>query len=105
MRLSAPLEPQSHHLNVIQSKQQGLLKLEERYKIKYSKYSKILDRLVWLNACSSSLSVVTGILSVATLCTSIGLPMSIPLGGVSLAGASVSRVATALTSKYQKQKS
>ena len=27
---SAPLEPQSYRLNVIQSKQQGLLKLEER---------------------------------------------------------------------------
>ena len=40
---SAPLEPQSYRLNVIQSKQQGLLKLEEKYAKKYSKYSKILD--------------------------------------------------------------
>ena len=28
---SAPLKPQSYRLNVIQSKQQGLLQLEERY--------------------------------------------------------------------------
>ena len=38
-----------------------------------------------------------------TLCTFISLPVSIPLGVVSLAGVSVSKVATALTSKYQKK--
>ena len=38
-----------------------------------------------------------------TLSTFIGLPISIPLGVVSLAGVSVSSVATALTSKYQKK--
>ena len=37
------------------------------------------------------------------LSTFIGLPVSIPLGVVSLAGVSVSGVATALTSKYQKK--
>ena len=80
-----------------------MLKLEERYAKKYSKYSKILNRLVWLNACSSSISICTGISSVATLSTFIGLPVSIPLGAISLAGASVSEVTTALTSKYQKK--
>ena len=100
---SAPLEPQSYHLNVIQTKQPGLLKLEERYAIKHSKYSKILDQLKWLNACSSSLSVATGILSLATLSTFIGLPMSIVLGAVPLVETSISGVATALTKMYQKK--
>ena len=100
---STPLEPQSYRLNITQSKQQGLLKLEERYAKKYSKYSKILGRLVWLNACSSILSMATGISSVAPLSTFVGLPVSIPFGAVSLAGASVSGVATALNKKYQKK--
>ena len=39
----------------------------------------------------------------ATLSTLIGLPVSIPLGAVSLAGGGVSGVATALTKKYQKK--
>ena len=80
-----------------------MLKLEERYKKKYKKYTKILDRLTWLNACSSSLSVASGISSVATLSTFISLPVSIPLGVISLAGASLRGVATALTKKYQKK--
>ena len=95
--------PEAYHLNVIQSKRQGLLKLEERYKKKYKKYSKILDPLAWLNACSSGLTVATGISSVATLSTLISLPLSIPLGTVSLAGASVSGLTTFLTKKYQKK--
>ena len=99
----APPQPQSYCLILIQSKQQGLLELKERYAMKHSKYSKILDRLVWLNACSSGLSIASGVLSVATLSTFIGLPVSIPLGVVSFAGANISGVATALTSKYQKK--
>ena len=67
------------------------------------KYTKTLNRLVALNACASGLSVATGISSVATLSTFIGLPVSIPLAAVSLAGASVSGVTTALTKKYQKK--
>ena len=43
---SAPEEPQvDYHLSMIQSKRQGLLKLEERYKKKCKKYTKILDHL------------------------------------------------------------
>ena len=95
--------PQSYHLSVIQSKQQWLLKLEERYKKKYSKYSKTLDQLVWLNACSSGLSIASGISSVVMLSTFISLPLSIPLGAVSLVGVSISGVAMALISKYQKK--
>ena len=47
--------------------------------------------------------MATEISSVATLSTFIGLPIRIPLGVVSLAGASISRVTTVLTSKYQKK--
>ena len=39
----------------------------------------------------------------AMLGTFIGLPVSIPLGAVSVAGASVSGMAMALTKKYQKK--
>ena len=70
---------------------------------KHEKYSKALDRLTWLNACLSGLSVVSGISSVVTCSTFIGLPMSIPLGAISLSVGSVSGIATVLTKKYQKK--
>ena len=94
---------EAYHLGIIESKQKELLKLEVRYKKKHKKYTKILDRLIWLNACSSRITVASGVSSVATLSTFIGLPVSIPLGAVSLAGAGISGITTVLTKKYQKK--
>ena len=73
------------------------------FKQKYKKCTKVLNRLTWLNACSSSLSVATGISSVATFATFIGLPVSISLDAASLTGAIASGIISALTKKYQKK--
>ena len=99
---SAP--PQDvYHWRLIQIKKLEILKLQERYEKKRKKYAKILDRLVWLNASSSVITVVSGISSVATLSTFIGLPVSIPLAAVSLTGAGIGGITTALAKKYQKK--
>ena len=71
---------------MVQAKRQGLINKEKMFKKKYEKYTKILNRFTWLNACSSKISVATGISSVATFITFIGLHVSIPLGAASMAG-------------------
>ena len=58
---------------------------------------------MWLNACSSGIGVATGISSVATFTTFIGLPVSIPLGAAPLTGVIASGIISALTKKYQKK--
>ena len=73
------------------------------FKKKYEKYTKILNQLTWLNACLSGISVATGISSVATFATFIGLPASIPLGTTSLTGAIASGIISALTKKHQQK--
>ena len=73
------------------------------FKQKYEKYTKILNRLTWLNACSSGISIATGISSVATFTTFIGLPVSIPLGATSLTGVIANGIISMLTKKYQKK--
>ena len=79
---SAPPEaPQvAYHLNIIQVKRRGLINKEKMFEKKYKKYTKILNRLTWLNACLSGISIATGISSVATFATFVGLPVSISLG-------------------------
>ena len=54
------------------------------FKKKYEKYTKILNRLTWLNACSSGISVATGISNVATFATFIRIPVSVALGAASM---------------------
>ena len=85
---SAPPEnPQvAYHLSVIWAKMQGLKNIEQMFKQKYEKYNKILNRLTWLNACLSGISIATGIFSVATFATFIGIPVSISLGAASMTG-------------------
>ena len=82
---------------------QGLKNKEQMFKQKYEKYTKILNRLTWLNACSSGISIATGISSVATFATFVRSPVSISLGAASLSGAIASGIISTLTKKYQKK--
>ena len=92
----------AYHLSVIQAKQRGLKNKEQMFKQKYENYNKILNRLTWLNACSSGISVATGISSVV-FATFVRLPVSVALGAASLTGAIASGIISTLTKKYQKK--
>ena len=99
---SAP--PQvAYHLSIIKAKRRGLIDKEKMFKKKYKKYNKILNQLMWLNACLSGISIAAGISSVATFATFIGLPVSIPLGAASLTGAIATGIILVLTKKYQQK--
>ena len=98
----APLQV-GYHLNVAQAKRRGLIDKEAMFKKKYKKYNRILNQLTWLNACSSGISIATGISSVATFATFIGIPVSAALGAASLTGAIASGIISTLTKKYQKK--
>ena len=58
---------------------------------------------MWQNACSSGISRATGISSVTTFATFIGLPVSISLGAASLIGVIDSGIISALTTNCQKK--
>ena len=95
-----------YHLNVVQPKRRGLINKEVMFKKKYSKYNrilKILNKLTSLNACSSGISLATGISSVATFATLIRIPVSAALGAASMTGAISSGIISVLTKKYQKK--
>ena len=92
-----------YHLNVVQAKRRGLMAKEAIFKKKYRKYTKILNQLTWLNACSSGISMATGISSVATFATFIGIPVSTVLGAASMTGVIASGIISVLTKKYQQK--
>ena len=58
---------------------------------------------MWLNACSSGISIATGISSVATFATFIGIPVSTALGAASMTGAIASVIILVLFKKYQQK--
>ena len=79
---------------------QGLKNKEQMFKQKYEKYTKILNQLTWLNACSRGISVATGISSVTIFATFVRLPVSMVLSAASLTGAIASGIISTLTKKY-----
>ena len=90
-------------MNIVLAERQGLIDKEKMFKKKYKKYNRILNQLTWLNACSSGISVATGISSVATFATFIGIPVSAALGAASMTGAVSSGIISVLTKKCQKK--
>ena len=100
----APLGSQvGYHLNIVQTKQRGLKNKEQMFKQKYEKYTRILNRLTCLNACSSGISVAAGISSVATFATFVGIPVSAALGAASMTGVIASGIISVLAKKYQQK--
>ena len=73
------------------------------FKKKYKKYNRILNRLTWLNACSSGISIATGISSVATFATFTGIPVSAALGAAPMTGAVSSGIILVLAKKSTKR--
>ena len=88
---------------MVQAKRRGLIAKEVMFKKKYKKYNRILHRLTWLNACSSGISIATGISSVATLAAFIGIPVSTALGAASMTVAIASGIISVLAKKYQQK--
>ena len=92
-----------YHLNVVQAKRQGLIAKEKMFRKKYNKYNRILNRLTWLNACSSGIYIATGISSIATFATFIRIPVSTALGAAFMTGVIASGIISAPTKKYQQK--
>ena len=58
---------------------------------------------MWLNACSSGISIATGISSVATFAIFIGIPVSPALGAASMTGVIAGGIISVLTKKYKQK--
>ena len=73
------------------------------FKKEHKKYNRILNRLTWLNACLSGISIATGISSVVTFATFIGIPVSTALGAAYMNGVIASEIISVLTKKYHQK--
>ena len=62
-----------------------------------------MNRLTWLNACSTGIRVASGISSVATFATFVRIPVSTALGAASMTGAIASGIISVLTKEYQQK--
>ena len=96
-------EQDKFNTSVVNSELEELIKLKDKFNTKYEKYKKMLERLMMFNVSSSAVTIGSGISSIATSATIVGIPISVGLGGVALGGSICTGCTTALIKKYQKK--
>lgn len=94
-------EQDKFNTNTVNSQLGELRKLRDKFNTKYEKYNKTLHRLVLLNASATALTVASGIGSVVTGATLIGIPASVGLGAVALSGTIFTGSVMALIKRYR----
>ena len=96
-------EQDKFNTSVVNSELEELIKLKDKFNTKYEKYIKVIERLMLLNASSSSLTIGSSISLIATAATIVGISVSADLGRVALAGSISAGLTTALVKKYPKK--
>ena len=96
-------EQDKFNTSVVNSELEELIKLKDKFNTKYEKYIKVIERLMLLNAISSSLTIGSSISLIATAATIVGISVSADLGRVALAGSISAGLTTALVKKYPKK--
>ena len=102
--LSAPsISQESFNIETARKYYQDIANLKEKYNEKQQKYKNSYNRLLHASTGASAVGVVSGISTIGTAFTVVGLPISASLGVVSTVSTSVG-VCLLLASKRYKKK-
>lgn len=94
-------EQERFNAGVVNSEFDELLKLKKKFSTKLERYKKSISNLTVINTGASAVTIGSGVSSIATGATLIGVPISVGLGGVALAGSICSGITNVLIKKYQ----
>ena len=101
---SAPSMNQvSFNIEMVRKCYQGFANLKEKYTEKQWKYRNAYNRLLHASAGASTVGVVSGVLTIGTAFTVVGLPMSASLGVVSTVSTCVGACLLLTYKKYKKK--
>ena len=101
---TAPLMNQeSFNIEMVRKYYQDIANLKEKYTEKQRKYKNVYNRLLHASTGASIIGVVSGVSTIGTAFTVVGLPISVSLGVVNTVSTCV-RACLLLTSKKYKKK-
>ena len=101
---TAPLMSQeSFNIEMVRKCQQDIANLEEKYIEKRQKYRNAHNRLLHASTGASTVGIVSGVSTIGTAFTIVGLPISASLGVVSTASTCVGACLLLTSKKYKKK--
>ena len=101
---SAPVMSQeSFNIETIRKYYQDITDLENKYHEKQRKYKRVYNKLLYASSGASSIAMLSGISTVPTALTVVGLPISASLGAVSTVSTCVGAVLLFTSKKYKRK--
>ena len=98
-----PINQESFNIEMVKKYHQDILNLKEKYTEKQWKYKNAYNRLLHASTGASSVALVSGITTVPTAVTVVGIPISVSLGAVSTVSTCIGAVLLLTSKKYKKK--
>ena len=83
LQTAPSMNQESFNIEMVRKYYQDIANLKEKYTEKQRKYKNAYNRLLHSSTCASTVGVVSGVSTIGTAFTVVGLPISASLGVVS----------------------
>ena len=98
-----PMNQESFNIEMVKKYYQDIANLKEKYAEKQRKHKNAYNRLLHASTGASSFTLISGVSTIGTAFTMVGLPMSMSLGVVSTISTCVGGVLLLTSKKYKKK--
>ena len=98
-----PISQGSFNIEMVRKYYQDIANIKEKYTEKQRKYKNAYNRLLHSSTGANTVGVVSGVLTIGTAFTFVGLPISASLGVVSTVSACVGACLLLTSKKYKKK--
>ena len=98
-----PMSQESFNIEMVRKYYQDIANLKEKYTEKQRKYKNAYNRLLHASTGASTVGVVSGVSTIGTAFTVVGLPISASLGVVSTVSTCVGACLLLTSKKYKKK--
>ena len=98
-----PISQESFNIEMVRKYYQDIANLKEKYNEKQWKYKNAYNRLLYASTGASSVALASGVSTIGTSVTIVGLPISATLGVVSTVSTCVGACLLLTSKKYKKK--
>ena len=98
-----PMNQESFNIEMVRKYYQDIANLKEKYTEKQRKYKNAYNRLLHASTGASTVGVISGVSTIGTAFTIVGLPISTSLGVVSTVSTCVGACLLLTSKKYKKK--
>ena len=98
-----PMSQESFNIEMVRKYYQDIANLKEKYNERLQKYKNAYNRLLNASTGASTLALVSGVSTIGTAVTVVGIPLSVSLGAVSTVSTCVGACLLLTSKKYKKK--